>query len=164
MGGSNHKCNIIKLTYREHFIAHWLLWKAFDNKQMIWAFWFITNKSKNKISSRIYEQIREAHRSSLKGNKNARGKRSEESKLKMSLAQLNSDCHSTRGKKRLDFSKKISGKNNPMYGTISPTRGKSPHIKKTCPHCLTQGAGGGMTRFHFNNCKFIRIHIQSLSL
>ena len=24
---------------------------------------------------------------------------------------------------------------------------------RTCPHCNTSGAGGNMTRFHFNNCK-----------
>lgn len=28
---------------------------------------------------------------------------------------------------------------------------KQPH--KTCPHCGTIGAGGNMTRYHFDNCK-----------
>jgi len=48
--------NLIELTPREHFIAHLILWKC-GYKEMIYAFWYISNNY-NKISSRIYEKIK----------------------------------------------------------------------------------------------------------
>lgn len=38
MGGSNDKDNIVSLTAREHFIAHWLLWRIHRNNEMAYAF------------------------------------------------------------------------------------------------------------------------------
>jgi hypothetical protein len=38
MGGGNEKDNLIYLSGRAHFIAHWLLYKIHDNKQMARAF------------------------------------------------------------------------------------------------------------------------------
>lgn len=38
LGGNNSKENIIHLSGREHFIAHWLLWKTYRNVQMAKAF------------------------------------------------------------------------------------------------------------------------------
>ncbi len=37
MGGSDDKSNLVKLTYREHFIAHILLYKIHKNRQMAFA-------------------------------------------------------------------------------------------------------------------------------
>ena len=64
LGGSDTKDNLVKLTARQHFIAHWILWKAYDNKQMHDAFWLMCNmKSKNqertyKINSKIYDTLK----------------------------------------------------------------------------------------------------------
>lgn len=30
---------------------------------------------------------------------------------------------------------------------------RGPRQKKTCPYCGFVGAGGNMTRYHFDNCK-----------
>lgn len=38
LGGSNKRENLILLTPREHFIAHWLLWRIYKNKEMAFAF------------------------------------------------------------------------------------------------------------------------------
>lgn len=35
IGGKNNKENIVKLTAREHFICHWLLWKFSEGKDKI---------------------------------------------------------------------------------------------------------------------------------
>ena len=152
MNGTDDASNIIKLTYREHFLAHWMLWKAFDNAQMTHAFWYMTQKKMSKLSSRTYEVLKESRFNLLKGNTNASGKRSLESRTNMSIAQLKSSKHPTRGKKRPDHSKKMTGQNNPMYGTISPIRGKKMEVV-TCPTCGTSGGGGAMKRFHFANCR-----------
>lgn len=64
MGGSNHKNNLIYLTAREHFIAHWLLWRIYSNRQMAFAFFSMCYMSKNKIivSSRAFEESKLARR------------------------------------------------------------------------------------------------------
>ena len=62
MGGSNKKENIILLTAREHFIAHWPLWRIHRNKESANAFFSMCRKSKNQqrlISSSIaYSEAR----------------------------------------------------------------------------------------------------------
>ena len=82
-------------------------------------------------------------------------KMSDEYRLKCSNGQLNSKNHSTRGKKRPEFSKKMSGSNNPMFGSVSPFRGKKqPTV--ICPHCEKVGGFQAMKRWHFDKCKYIR--------
>ena len=63
MGGTNNENNLIKLTPREHFIAHLILWKCYGGG-MAFAFWFFSQKnpSRNdvyfKLTSRQYERLR----------------------------------------------------------------------------------------------------------
>lgn len=54
LGGSNDKSNLIKLTYREHFIAHLILFKVYRNRGMAMAVMMMSNHG-NK-SSRLYEK------------------------------------------------------------------------------------------------------------
>lgn len=61
LGGTDENGNIVLLTYREHYLAHYLLWKIFKNKQTIFAFWRMCNfdnSVKLKISSRLYEKAK----------------------------------------------------------------------------------------------------------
>ena len=52
------KWNSIILTAREHFIAHWMLWKAFGGSQ-VHAFWLLGSLSGTRIkSSRLYSNLR----------------------------------------------------------------------------------------------------------
>jgi hypothetical protein len=65
LGGSNDPSNMVLLTPREHYIAHWLLWRIYGNKEMAFAFYCMTkmNKRTNKIiSSRAYEEAKLARR------------------------------------------------------------------------------------------------------
>jgi len=56
--------NKIKLTYRQHFICHWLLWKMFsgsDCEKMRNAFWLMANansKRYNRTSSKVYSKLK----------------------------------------------------------------------------------------------------------
>jgi hypothetical protein len=86
MGGTNDKENIIKLTAREHFIAHWLLYKEYKNKSLAAAFWrmcFNGNKNMRRYipSSRIYEEARLNYIKEYKG----KPKHTEESKRNIGL-------------------------------------------------------------------------------
>ncbi len=59
--GSDSKENLIKLTAREHFIAHLILWKAFSGK-MTSAFWFMVLDKRphsGHISSKQYQVLKE---------------------------------------------------------------------------------------------------------
>jgi hypothetical protein len=60
MNGTNNPDNIVKLTAREHFLAHWLLHEIYpDNTDLKYAFWSMCRSSDNqkryKPSSRVYE-------------------------------------------------------------------------------------------------------------
>lgn len=71
LGGSDNETNLIKLTPREHFIAHWLLWRIHRNRPTACAFHFIC-MNLDKISSRAYEEARNAHNLAISGENNGR--------------------------------------------------------------------------------------------
>lgn len=79
--GSNELFNLVKLTAREHFLAHWLLHRIDpDNLSRAHSFWRMCN-GRGKVlpenwivvSSRVYEEARLAHSKAiskqLKGRK-----------------------------------------------------------------------------------------------
>lgn len=54
--------NLIKLSAREHYIAHWMLWKIFDGK-MCFAFYAFNNQKSNdrtsiRYNSKAYEHVK----------------------------------------------------------------------------------------------------------
>ncbi len=65
LGGPDSKDNLVTLTAREHFIAHWILWKAVLCSKMSLAFWnmccapspVLGSRFKSK-NSRLYETLR----------------------------------------------------------------------------------------------------------
>ena len=69
MGGSDDPENLVMLTPREHFLAHWLLWRIHRNRQSAFAFaafkyFFIGKNHKNRplvTCSRGYAEAREAY-------------------------------------------------------------------------------------------------------
>jgi hypothetical protein len=99
MGGTNDSENIVKLTAREHFLAHWLLWRIHRNRQAASAFFSMCRShSKHKrviSSSRAYSEAREglSLTTDNSGDKNPfYGKHhSEETRIKMSTAQQKVD-------------------------------------------------------------------------
>lgn len=64
MGGGDEVENIAILTAKEHFIAHWLLYKIHRNRSMSHAFWKMTHavgNGRSRYVSRSYMYAREAH-------------------------------------------------------------------------------------------------------
>lgn len=64
MGGSNDKSNLVNLSARAHFIAHFLLWKAYRNKETAYAFNCMSRikisknyKNRRYFNSRLYEKF-----------------------------------------------------------------------------------------------------------
>jgi len=132
-GGSNDKSNLIALTARQHYIAHWMLWKAYG-ENMTRAFFMMSSVGRyERVSSKTYDKARKdysvqvkiqmankpnvpkftpAHREKLRQAKLGR-KLSEETKEKIRQSRL--------GKKMSkEFCKKVSeakkGKSNGRLG------------------------------------------------
>ena len=72
-GGSDDPDNLIDLTAREHFIAHWMLWRAYRDPETTAAFWMMSNMRKGRINSHTYQTLREDVSNRAKGNKNRLG-------------------------------------------------------------------------------------------
>lgn len=176
MGGTDEKTNLVELTGREHFIAHWLLTKFTNSAGLNQAFGMmcLTNKGRQyNVSSRLYEIGRKLLSESMTGRK-----MSEETKKKISetlkgreftkehIARMRKP-KTEKAKKNIAAAK--VGALNPMYGTISPTR-DVPHTKETCelislktkqatdyppcPHCGKKVNKGNALRWHYDKCKF----------
>ena len=83
---SDSPWNMIRLTYREHFIAHRMLAKIFPKSSQSRCFYYMLNKG-NK-SSRVYHQLLEEQKEHLIGNTNKLGKKeSIETRMRKSEAQ-----------------------------------------------------------------------------
>ena len=80
-GGTNSPSNLVLLTAREHFLAHWLLWRANKDRKSAAMFNAMTRTSKNQkriTGARAYEEAK------LAGVFAQRGKTlSEDTKLKI---------------------------------------------------------------------------------
>ena len=58
LGGDNDSDNLVNLTFREHYIAHWLLSKIHNDYRLASAFNMMCSASSNQhrdISSRMFE-------------------------------------------------------------------------------------------------------------
>jgi hypothetical protein len=60
LGGSNDPDNLVKLTAKEHYVAHLLLAKIYGGP-MVTAAWMMTNTRGKRSSSRMYARLREDH-------------------------------------------------------------------------------------------------------
>jgi hypothetical protein len=67
LGGTDSPDNLIALTSRQHYVAHWMLWKIHGGKMAL-AFFFMNNNNKYKrMFSRGYERVREQSKQNTSG-------------------------------------------------------------------------------------------------
>ena len=89
-GGDNSKKNIVKLTAREHFVAHRLLAKIYPKSGMVHAVFKMACVNKNtkyRVGSRVYEALRKAHAIRVSNDTIASEKKSRYSKGKPQSAE-----------------------------------------------------------------------------
>lgn len=165
----SNKWNCAKLTARQHFIAHWMLAKAFGG-----AMWYglkmmtVRNKgherSDLKMTSSLYEKVRvetSCHQSARISGENH---------------HMYGKMHSTETVEKMREAKR--GTKNPRYGIPNSDEQKAKisaankglkrtaefcqlmkdvnerQPVKTCPHCGIQSKSqGNMNRWHGDNCK-----------
>lgn len=95
MGGTDTKDNLVRLTAREHFIAHQLLYKEYRTTKLAHAWFMMTvngNGQERHVTSTQYKSAKLAHikvlKESMKGSGNHfySKKHTDETKAKISLA------------------------------------------------------------------------------
>ena len=154
--------NIVLLTAREHFLAHWLLWIIHRDRSSALAFhkMLSSNKNQNRItSSRGYEEAREAFRLTNLGNQYGKGQTrvmSEEQKKKQSDFMKGRYVGNLNPSKKPDVRKKISDKLKGKKKSVS-------HIEKIkirmtnkekviCPFCNKKIDELNAKKWHFEKC------------
>lgn len=104
-GGKNSIDNIVLLTAREHFLAHWLLWLIYRDRQTALGFHKMlssNNKQKRITSAKGYEEAREAYRITNIGNTYGKGSKGNVGKK-----------HSK--EQNENHAKTMKGENNPFF-------------------------------------------------
>jgi hypothetical protein len=145
LGGTDDKDNLIKLSAREHYIAHWLLWKSYRNYSMTSAFMMMYVSNKKQIryyNSKLYESLKSEYSKiqseNMSGENNPfYGKNhTEESKLKMSLSKsgINNSWNTGLSKESNEILQEI-GKSisNAVKGMRHWTNGVNNIKSFTCP-------------------------------
>lgn len=99
LNGVNKKWNLVNLTAREHFLAHWMLWKALRNTSMTSAFWTQSNVNGVRLNSKTYSILKEELANNLRIIKTGT-RLSQTTRLKISSS----------------LSGLMVGDKNPMYG------------------------------------------------
>lgn len=148
-GGGDEPTNIVRLTAREHFIAHRLLARIYPTTGMVHAVYKMSCANKfykrYRVTSRVYEQLRVAHAARVSSDEVAKRKKSEASKGKKQTAEhvrARTDSRKQNGKDwHADTTRqKISAANT---GREGPWKGKNIPQEVVERRKQTMREGGG---------------------
>lgn len=170
LNGDNSKENITSLTYREHFICHWLLCKIYpENPKIKAAFAKMLQSTKNHkriISSYMFDavkrNIKDLHFPWLKNREPwNKGKKGLQEAWNKGLKQPATEERKKKTSETLK--KKFSESPHHRKGTLSWNSGKKglqeawnkgkQMPKFCCPHCNKMVSNLNMKRWHGDNCK-----------
>jgi len=161
--------NLIPLTAREHFLAHWMLHKVYGGA-MTNAFMYMKTGDPNRywnLNSRSYTQLREAL-GRFWSEKKTGTKMSEQARANMSAGRTGiplSDSHrkaisagNTGGKRSTETCQKISDAKRGVTPNRVVTDSyralmQRPKPKLACSCCGKLVAANMLDRWHNDNCK-----------
>lgn len=182
MGGTNDHNNIVKLSYREHFLCHWLLCRIYpNNHKLLAAFSKMLQSTKTNqriVSSRQFEivkrTIENTHFYWLKENiqKNGpwnKGKKGVQVPWNkgIKVGPHSDESNLKRSKTAKEYfevnihpRKNSSPWNKGKKGVQVPWNKGMIATQWTCPHCMKVGRSeGNAMRWHFDNCKLKGIEL-----
>ena len=183
IGGSDDIDNLVKLTAREHYIAHKLLVKIFPAEfKLKYAFWMMcsmetTTQTRYKVSARDYEYAKQliAIRHPETRNKISTSLKQSYETGKRKKWNLGKKMPSEYGEKISKAKKGMVGTNkgilmseeqkqkirNTLLGheVAQSTKNKISETllnrpSITCPYCSKSSRGTSFKVYHFENCKF----------
>lgn len=154
LGGNNKKTNIVRLSYRAHYLVHWLLTKmvaGVERSKMCFALHSFrsTQHGKRMIASWQIEIARKAYAGIPKENHPRYGTK---------VGAYQSARISMTNKQRAGKNHPFFGKTRPVHSAhmkiamIGKNKGKKRIVRK-CPHCGYEGKAPVIFRFHFARCK-----------
>lgn len=164
IAGSNDKANLVLLTFREHFLAHWLLTKMTEGaakRKMNYGLRKMMNSPEHSpriLTSWQYARSRVAGIEALRGPRGKTGKPSWNSGKTMDLAyRERSRAGAVKRFQKPEERQKTSAHRrrswqNPSLAMLEGIR-KARGDKKTCPHCEKAFDAGPFSRWHGENCK-----------
>lgn len=186
LGGSDGADNLIRLTARQHYVAHWMLARAMGGSAAR-AFFMMSNLGKyGQVNSTTYAMARQEYATQvsqqLKG-KPSQCPFSDETKQKMREAKLGrkltpehiEKVRQTRIGKKMppEFGKKISeakrgvatrgfGWSHSLETRARVSESNRNRIFLVCPHCQKSVKDhGGAKRWHFDRCKLKEDNMNS---
>jgi len=167
---ANDADNIIALTAREHFIAHWMLHKAFGNG-MTMAFMYMKANGPDQerywnLNSSAYESLRIAHASVMSVVKTGKPL-SEQAKQNMSKARIGKPLSEAQRKAiglgntgrvvseetKLKISQAKTGVARPPMSDEHRSKLSVPKQRVNCTCCGKEVSINMVNRWHNNNCK-----------
>ena len=131
-GGGDDEANLVVFTAREHFLAHWLLFRIHGDHATARAFRLMVH-DRHLPRGRDYAWAKEVQSDSMRGERNV-AKRSEV-RAKISIGVLAN--HGWRGKKRPEHAAHLretrhwTGANNPHYGNGHKQAGALNHYARS---------------------------------
>lgn len=131
-GGSDHADNLVQLTAREHFLAHWVLWRIHRDRATARAFRLLTDVS-GRPRSRSYEKAKTTYAQSMVGDLNVAKRPEVRAKISAALKAN----HPYTGIKRPKHAELLrvrggwSGNKNPWYGTGKRQVGTANHMARS---------------------------------
>lgn len=136
--------NIVLLIPKEHYLAHYLLMKAYPkNHKLISSFWIMCNNCRfyaHKPSARTYEEARILYSNSMKLNKGNSIKG-----IKPKGLTMLGKKHSIKSKIQVSNSLKEYWKNK--------VNTNKPQKRFTCPYCGLESNIFNIKGFHLEKCK-----------
>lgn len=178
LGGSDDADNLVRLTARQHYVAHWMLWKAIGGVTGR-SFFMMSNFGKyGKVNSKAYERARTEYAEQV--SQQLTGKPSQnpftpECREKMRQAKIGkklspehikkvvatrlgiplSEAHkATLSRVKSGIATRGSGWKHTAetLAKMAESNRNKPYI--TCPHCMKAVKDhGGAKRWHFDRCK-----------
>lgn len=128
-GGTDAPDNLVELTAREHFLAHWLLYRIYKTPASARAFKLMVNDQKRR-RGRDYAEARQVMSESMRGENNVSKRPEVRQKLKQNASKP------FLGKKRPEHSAAmkskglILGERNPFFGAGHRQLGEKNHMAR----------------------------------
>lgn len=140
MGGTNDISNIVKLPAQAHYIAHYLLCKAYPNNKRLkhaFAMMFVNNPYQDrKQTGKLYELSKIERSKALKGVP-----RPEYVKQKLRKPKSNTDNY-------------FKPKSKQHAINIGKAKKGVRHKRGVCIYCSKEASVPNISRWHDDNCRF----------